>query len=104
MGDRARRGVSQAQVKARDCAAGREGRGLAGQFDRGRLATLAHDFNIAPADVTIPSSAERLHRGLLRGKARRVTLEASAAARFAIGNFALSKDSRAKTFSGERAN
>ena len=54
------------------------------------------DFEIAPRDAAVPSSAERLHARFLRGEAGSVTFEAIGFA-VGVGNFTGSKDSFEET-------
>src|SRR5258708_18593159 len=51
-------------------------RGSAVKADSRAAARHAHDLAIPPAHAVVPARAPGLHRGLLGGKARRVTLHA----------------------------
>lgn len=76
--------------------AGKFGR-FAMKDDRWCVTAFTHDLDLAPADVAVPSSAHRFHRGFLGREARRVALKSGAAARFAIGGLALGVDASAKS-------
>src|SRR5262249_62381085 len=81
----------------------RERRRLPMQHEGGRFAPLAHHFDLAPADVAIPSGPQRFHRGFLRCKPRRVALIAWYAARFAILDLAFGEHARTKALTGALA-
>src|SRR2546427_11224254 len=78
-------------------------RSLAMQREGGSMAAFAHDFDFRPPDVPIPTSPQRLHRRLLGGESRGVTLIAWAPTRLAIDDFALGENTRPKAPSGRRA-
>src|SRR3979490_2212654 len=58
----------------------------------------AHDLTIAPADAVIPARAQRLHRGLLGGKARGVPLDPICLG-ITVADFSGSKNALHKAFS-----
>jgi hypothetical protein len=67
------------------------------------MATLTHHFDLAPADIAIPSGAHRLHRRLLGGEAGGIALVARSSARFAVGDFAFGVHALAEALAGARA-
>src|SRR5215469_14410426 len=95
--------MRDAQMKDADVFLARECRRLPMQHESGRFAALAHHFDLAPADVAVPSGAQRLHRCFFCCKSRRIALIAWHAARFAILDFAFSEYARTKTLPGALA-
>src|SRR5579875_3690775 len=90
-------------MEARDAEACGKFRGLAAEADGRSAAALAMDFDLAPADVAVPSSTQRLHGRLFRGETGGVALIARAAARFAVSDLAGSVDAGAKARPGRGA-
>jgi ferredoxin len=90
-------------MKALDSASARKLGRFAMEDNRWRVTAFTDNLDLAPADVAVPSSAHRFHRGFLGREAHRVALKSRAAARFAVGGLAFGVDASAKSRSCDGA-